>query len=134
VKLTTQQAQSVLAAATAEATEMNVPMNIAVLDAGGYLKAFLRMDGAVLGSIDVAMKKAKTAILFEVNSEAVWDYCKPGAPAPGIELTNGVLITFAGGIPLRTTDGEVLGAIGISGGAVPQDARVAKAGATAFAD
>jgi uncharacterized protein GlcG (DUF336 family) len=134
VKLTIQQAQTVVAAATAEASEMKVPMNIAILDAGGHLKAFVRMDGAVLGSIDVAMKKAKTAILFETNSEAVWDYCKPGAPAPGLELTNGVLVTFAGGIPLRTTGGEVIGAIGISGGAISQDARVAQAGATAFVD
>jgi uncharacterized protein GlcG (DUF336 family) len=132
VKLTIQQAQTVVAAATAEANEVKVPMNIAILDAGGHLKAFVRMDGAVLGSIDVAMKKAKTAILFETNSEAVWDYCKPGAPAPGLELTNGVLVTFAGGIPLRTTGGEVIGAIGISGGAISQDARVAQAGATAF--
>jgi uncharacterized protein GlcG (DUF336 family) len=134
VKLTTHQAQAVVAAATAKAAEMNVSMNVAVLDAGGHLKAFLRMDGAVVGSIDVAMKKAKTAVLFEANSETVWDYCKPGAPAPGLELTNGVLATFAGGIPLRATDGEVLGAIGISGGAVTQDAQVAKAGATAFVD
>lgn len=132
MKLTTQQAQVVVAAAAAKAAEIAVPMNIAILDAGGHLKAFLRMDGAVLGSIDVAMKKAKTAVLFEVASEAVWEYCKPGAPAQGLELTNDVLVTFAGGMPLRTSEGELLGAIGISGGAVSQDARVAGAGAAAF--
>jgi uncharacterized protein GlcG (DUF336 family) len=134
VKLTTHQAQTVIAAAVAKATEMKVRMNIAILDAGGHLKAFLRMDDAVLGSIDVAMKKAKTAVLFDTNSEAVWEYCKPGAPAPGLELTNGVLVTFAGGIPLKTTEGELLGAIGVSGGAVPQDAQVAKAGSAALVD
>lgn len=132
MKLTTQQAQVVVAAAAAKAGEIAVPMNIAILDAGGHLKAFLRMDGAVLGSIDVAMKKAKTAVLFEVASEAVWEYCKPGAPAQGLELTNDVLVTFAGGMPLRTSEGELLGAIGISGGAVSQDAQVAGAGAAAF--
>lgn len=131
MKLTTQQAQAVIAAATSRARELNVPMNIAVLDDGGHLKSFLRMDGAVLGSIDVAMKKAKTAVLFQVNSEAVWEYCKPGAPAPTLELSNGLLAPFAGGIPLRS-DREVLGAIGVSGGAVSQDADVARAGAAAL--
>jgi uncharacterized protein GlcG (DUF336 family) len=132
MKLTTQDAQAVMAAAIAKATDIKVPMNIAVLDAGAHLKAFLRMDGAVLGSIDIALKKAKTAVLFETNSEAVWEYCKPGAPAPGLELTNDVLATFAGGIPLRAGS-EIVGAIGVSGGAVSQDASVAAAGAAVFA-
>ena len=123
MKLTTQQAQAVIAAAVKRASDIGIPMNIAVLDAGGHLKSFLRMDGAVLGSIDVAMKKAKTAVLFEANSEAVWEYCKPGASAPALELTNGMLAPFAGGIPLRGA-GEVLGAIGVSGGAVSQDAEI----------
>jgi uncharacterized protein GlcG (DUF336 family) len=133
MKLSSQQAEAVLAAAVAAAGAIDVRMNIAVLDAGGHLKLFLRMDGAVLGSIDVAMRKAMTAVLFETNSESVWDYCKPGAPAPGLELTNGILAVFAGGVPLRTPGGEVLGAIGVSGGAVQQDAQVAAAGAKAFA-
>jgi uncharacterized protein GlcG (DUF336 family) len=133
MKLTALQAQAVVAAAAARATEIKAPMNIAVLDAGGHLKSFLRMDGAVLGSMDIAMKKAKTAVLFEINSEAVWEYCKPGAPAEGLQLTNDILVTFAGGIPLKTREGELLGAIGISGGEVSQDAQVAMAGAAAFA-
>jgi uncharacterized protein GlcG (DUF336 family) len=78
-----------------------VPIIIAVLDAAAHLKAFSRMDGAVLGSIDIAIKKARTAVLFECNSEAVWEYCKPGAPAQGLEFSNGGLAPFAGGIPLR---------------------------------
>ena len=105
---------------------------IAVLDAGAQLKAFSRMDGAVLGSIDVAMKKARTAALFEVNSEAVWEYCKPGAPGHALELSNGGLAPFAGGIPLKGTAGELIGAIGVSGGAVSQDFEVAQAAAAAF--
>ena len=132
MKITTQHAQAVIAAAIAKAQEINVPMNIAVLDDGAHLKAFLRMDGAVLGSIDIAFKKARTAVLFETNSEAVWEYCKPGGPAPGLELTNDVLATFAGGVPLRRGN-EIVGAIGVSGGAVSQDASVATAGAAAFA-
>jgi uncharacterized protein GlcG (DUF336 family) len=132
MKATVEQAQAIAKAAAAKAVEIEVPMNIAILDAGGHLKFFLRMDGAVLGSIDIAMKKAKTAVLFEVNSEAVWEYCKPGAPAQGLQMTNDILATFAGGIPLKTRTGDMLGAIGVSGGTVSQDAQVAAAGASAF--
>jgi uncharacterized protein GlcG (DUF336 family) len=126
------EAQRVLTAAIAKAEHIGVPMNIAVLDGGAHLKTFHRMDGAVLGSIDVAIRKAKTAVLFQINSEAVWDYVKPGAPAPGLEHTNGGLAVFAGGIPLKSDSGEVMGAIGVSGGAVPQDYEVAEAGAAFF--
>lgn len=111
---------------------MNVAVNIAVLDNGAHLKAFLRMDGAVLGSIDVATRKARTAVLFSVNSEAVWEHCKPGAPAPGLELTNDGLAPFAGGIPLKNSEGLLQGAVGISGGSVAQDFEIAKAAVAAY--
>ena len=130
--ITTPEAQALISAAEAKAIAMNVAVNIAVLDNGAHLKAFLRMDGAVLGSIDVATRKARTAVLFEVNSEAVWEYCKPGAPAPGLELTNGSLAPFAGGIPLKNSDGLLQGAVGISGGSVEQDFEIAKAAAAAY--
>jgi uncharacterized protein GlcG (DUF336 family) len=132
--LTSQQARSVVAAAEARAESMRVPVNIAVLDAGAHLKAFTRMDNAVLGSIDIAMKKAATAALFQTTSEAVWEYCKPGAPAHALEHTNGGLAPFAGGLPLIGSDGEMLGAIGVSGGAVPQDLEIANAGVSALLD
>lgn len=124
------QAAAVIEAGQAKASEMSVPVNIAVLDAGGNLKAFSRMDGAVLGSIDIALKKARTSVLFECNSEVVWEYCKPGAPAPGLELSNGGLAVFAGGIPLRSDSGEIIGAVGVSGGAVDQDFAIARAAAS----
>ena len=130
--LTSQQAHAVIAAGEAKAGAIGVPVNIAVLDAAAHLKAFTRMDGAVLGSIDVAMKKASTAALFQTTSEAVWDYCKPGAPAHALEHTNGGLAPFAGGIPLRSADGAVIGAVGVSGGSVPQDLEIAEAGAAAL--
>jgi uncharacterized protein GlcG (DUF336 family) len=130
--LTTRQAEALIAGAQAHAVQLGVPVNIAVLDAGAHLKAFSRMDGAVLGSIDVATRKARTAVLFDCNSEAVWDYCKPGAPAHGLELSNGGLAPFAGGIPLRGPEGRLLGAIGVSGGAVPQDQAIAEAAVAAF--
>jgi uncharacterized protein GlcG (DUF336 family) len=120
-----------MAAAMVKAAAIDVPMNIVVIDASGRLKGFLRMDGAVLGSIDVALKKANTSVLFGANSESVWEFCKPGGPAPGLEHTNHVLVTFAGGVPLRSGD-EVVGAVGVSGGAVSQDAEVAAAAAVAF--
>jgi uncharacterized protein GlcG (DUF336 family) len=130
--LTSRQAQAIIDAARAKAADLGVPVNIAVLDAGTQLKAFMRMDGAVLGAIDIALKKARTSVLFEANSEAVWEYCKPGAPAHGLEHTNGGLAPFAGGVPLKSAAGELLGAVGVSGGAVWQDAEIVQAAAAAF--
>jgi len=121
-----------IAAGESRARDIGVPVNIAVLDAGAHLKAFSRMDSAVIGSIDVAISKARTAVLFGIPSEAVWDYCKPGAPAPGLERSNGGLATFAGGIPLFDSKGVLIGAVGVSGGAVPQDLDIAKAAAAAL--
>ena len=77
------------------ATAIGVPMNLAVTDGGGHLLAFARMDGAILGSIDIALSKAKTSILFNGPSEGLWELCKPGGPAPATEYTNGGLIPYA---------------------------------------
>ncbi len=126
-------AARMLTAGAARAIRIGVPVNIAVLDAGAHLKAFLRMDGAVLGSIDLALKKAKTAVLFATTSDSVWEYCKPGAAAHALEHSNGGLAPFGGGIPIKAADGTLLGAIGVSGGAVPQDTEIAEAAASAFA-
>lgn len=130
--LTSHQAQIAIDGAESKAEELGIAVVIAVLDGGGHLKAFRRMDGAVLGSIDVALRKANTAVLFQASSEAVWEYCKPGAPAPGLELSNGGLAPFGGGVPLKAPGGAILGALGISGGAVAQDVEVAQAGLAAF--
>lgn len=127
--LSLSQAQAALAAGQARAAALGVPVNIAVLDGAAHLQAFGRMDEAVLGSIDVALGKARTAALFGITSEAVWDYCKPGAPAPGLERSNGGLMTFPGGVPLRDADGRLLGAVGVSGGSPDQDADIARAAA-----
>jgi uncharacterized protein GlcG (DUF336 family) len=133
MRLTEEIAQTVIAAARAAAREIGVPMNIAVLDAGVHLKAFARMDGALLGSIDIAFGKAKTAALFGMNSEAVGEFCKPAGTSPGLELTNGTLVVFAGGIPIEDGDGSVIGAVGVSGGTVAQDLQVAQAAVAAVA-
>ncbi|MFC7376976.1 heme-binding protein [Brevundimonas sp. GCM10030266] len=129
--ITSDQALTILAAATTKANELGIAANIAVLDAGAHLKVFHRMDGAVLGSIDVSIGKARTSVLFGITSEAVWDYCKPGAPAPGLDRSNGGLMTFAGGVPLAF-EGGLIGAVGVSGGSPAQDAEIARAGAAAL--
>lgn len=131
--ITHAQADAVIAAAQKASAAIDVPMNIAVFDAGASLKAFVRMDGALLGSIDIALGKAKTAALFQMNTETVGEFAKPGGPSPGLENTNGGLVIFAGGEPLKNADGVVIGAIGISGGSPEQDGQVAKAAAGATA-
>jgi len=121
-------AQTIVARACAHAETIGVPMNVAVVDSGGFLITFSRMDRSIPGSIDIALKKAKTSVLFNNPSEALWEFCKPGGPAPATECTNGGLIPYAGGVPIRAADGSLIGAIGVSGGMPVQDGEVAKAG------
>src|SRR5690606_17102355 len=123
--------QKIVAAAVARAKRSNLKMNIAVVDAGGNLKAFARMDGAWLGSIDIAIKKARTARYFDMPTGTVGTLSQPGGSLYQIEVSNGGLITFPGGIPLKNSKGEVFGAIGVSGDAVENDLIVAEAGAAA---
>ena len=125
-------AQAVLEAARSKASEIGVPMNIAVVDEGSNLVAFARMDDAWLGSIDIAQNKAYTARAFDMPTKDLAPLAQPGAPLYGIEASNhGRLIVFAGGIPL-VSDASVVGAIGVSGGSVEQDQEVAEAGVAAF--
>jgi uncharacterized protein GlcG (DUF336 family) len=123
------QAQAMTDRARGHAELIGVPMNIAVVDGGGHLLAFARMDGAILGSIDIALAKAKTSVLFNGPSENLWDYCKPGGPAPATEYTNGGLIPYAGGVAVHDGDGTLIGAVGVSGGLPVQDGEVARAAA-----
>jgi len=130
--ITTEEARRVIAAGEARAKEIGVPANIAVLDAGAHLKAFTRMDGALLGSIDIALGKARTAALFQMPTEAIGEFCKPGGTSFGLEQTNGGLVVFAGGLPIISANGTVIGALGVSGGSVAQDADVAHAALSGF--
>jgi uncharacterized protein GlcG (DUF336 family) len=114
-----------------KAIETKTKMDIAVVDAGGNLKAFARMDGAWLGSIDIAIKKAKTARYFDMPSGEIGKLSQPGGPLYQIEVSNGGLISFPGGVPIKTADGTVIGAIGVSGSTVENDNTVASAGAAA---
>lgn len=133
MRLTSKQAEILVRAAEAQANKIGVPVNIAVLDAGAHLKAFSRMDGALIGSIDIALGKARTAALFGMRTEAIGEFCKPGCTSPGLEQTNGGLVIFAGGLPLVLQDGTLVGAVGVSGGAVAQDLEIAEAATAAFA-
>lgn len=126
------QAQTVVAAALKKAEEISTLMNVTVIDAGGNLKAFARMDGAWLGSIDISAKKARTARFFDMDSGAIGNLSQPAGPLYNIEVSNGGLITFPGGVPLKNTSGEIIGAIGVSGSTVENDHTVAVAGASAL--
>jgi uncharacterized protein GlcG (DUF336 family) len=129
--ITLEQAQAAVDAALKKALETGTLMDIAVVDAGCNLKAFARMDGAWLGSIDIALKKARTARMFNMNTGEIGKLSQPEGPLYNIEVSNGGLITFPGGIPLSDGNGEVIGAIGVSGSTVENDHTVAAAGAGA---
>jgi len=128
-EMTLKQARAAVDAALRKSQELGVKMDIAVVDAGANLKAFARMDGAWLGSIDIAIKKAKTARFFDMNTGEIGKYSQPGGSLYGIEHSNAGLISFPGGIPIKTSSGEVIGAIGVSGSTVENDQVVAEAGA-----
>jgi uncharacterized protein GlcG (DUF336 family) len=129
--ITLQQARAAVEAALKKAEALGTKMNIAVVDAGANLKAFVRMDGAWLGSIDIAQRKARTARFFDMPTGAVGQLSQPGGPLYNIEHSNGGLITFPGGLPIKNAQGTVIGAIGVSGSAVENDHAVAEAGAAA---
>ena len=130
--ITLDEAQTVIAAPRAKADEIGVPMNIAIVDAGGNLTAFAKMDNAWLGSIDIAQSKAFSARAFDMATKDLGAESQTGKSLFGINASNhGKIIIFAGGIPLRQ-GGRVVGAIGVSGGSVEQDQEVAEADVAAF--
>jgi uncharacterized protein GlcG (DUF336 family) len=130
--ITLEDARRIITAAESKANEIGQPMNIAVADAGGNLKAHVRMDKAWLGSIDISIKKAYTARAFDISTKDLATHSQSGCQFFGIHASNdGRIMIFAGGIPLKK-DGEIVGAIGVSGGSGEQDHAVAEAGAAAF--
>jgi uncharacterized protein GlcG (DUF336 family) len=133
MNITLVQAEAAIKAAKAKATELNLLMNICLVDSGANLVAFARMDGAWLGSVDISFKKAKTSAWFFMNSGDLGTLSQPGGSLYNIEHSNGGLITFPGGIPIKDEDGKTIGAIGVSGSIVENDNKVAQAGADAVA-
>lgn len=131
---TLQLAQSVVDGCVRDAENRGLKMNAAVVDAGANLKAFARMDGAWLGSIDISIRKARTARYFDMQTGDLSPMVQPGEQLYNMEFSNGGLITFPGGIPLQLSDGTVIGAVGVSGSTVDDDQAVAEAGVAAFTE
>lgn len=130
--LTLKDARRIIAAAEAKALEIGSMSNIAVVDGGTNLVAFVRMDDAWLGSIDIAINKAFTARAFDLDTKMLSKMSQPGDDFYGIQNSNqGRVMIFAGGIPIKQND-TIVGAIGVSGGMGKQDQAVAEAGAGAF--
>ena len=123
--ITLQQARTAVTAAIEKSQELGLKMNIAIVDAGANLKAFAGMDGAWLGSIDIAIRKARTARFFDMNTGEIGKLSQPGGSLYNIEHSNGGLITFPGGVPIRSRQGEIIGAVGVSGSTVENDHLVA---------
>ncbi len=130
--VTSELATTAIEASVAKAREQGTLMNIAIVDAGGNLKAFHRMDGAFLASIDIAIKKAYTARSLNMPTATLAEASnQPGAELYGIEITNDGLVIFGGGELLKDKEGAIIGAIGVSGSSVANDVAVSKAGAEA---
>lgn len=132
MNVTLKQAEAIIDKAKAKAQEIDAKMNISVVDSGANQVAFVRMDGAWLGSADIALKKAKTARYFDMETGEIGKLSQPGKSLFNIEHSNGGLISFPGGIPLKDQKGNVIGAIGVSGSSVENDHKVADAGASAL--
>ena len=129
MNITLELAEKVIEVAKEKSIELDTKMNIAIVDGGANLVAFARMDGAWLGSVDIAIKKAKTARYFDMNTGIIGELSQPGGSLYNIEHSNNGLITFPGGVPIKNKDGVIIGAIGVSGSSVENDHSVAEAGA-----
>lgn len=133
MSITLQDARDVIAASEQKADEIGQLMNVAVVDAGGNLVSHIRQDGAWLGSIDISINKAFTARAFDIATADLAGESQPGKQFYGSDASNqGRVTIFAGGVPLER-DGQVVGAVGVSGGEDDQDPAVAEAAAAAFA-
>ena len=118
--------------AVEESKKLNAKMNIAVVDVGANLVYFVRMDGSYLGSVDISIRKAKTAVMFQRPTGDLGKISQPGSPVYGIEHSNEGIITFPGGIPIYNKEGNLMGGIGVSGSSVENDHKVAEAGIKAI--
>lgn len=126
--ITIEKAEAAIKAARTAAKKIETQMCIAIVDSGANLKAFFRMDDAWVGSIDISIKKAKTAVFFGMPTGEIGKLSQPGGSLYGIEHSSDGLITFPGGLPIVDEDGVLVGAIGVSGSTVEHDEEVARAG------
>ncbi|MQP58963.1 heme-binding protein [Vibrio parahaemolyticus] len=119
-------AKQITAIAIQQAKKQEFNICVSVVDQAGLLVHFERMDNALLGAIDVAIKKARTAALFQTNSAKLGAIAQPGGAIYTLEATNGGLISFGGGVILRNEQGNVIGAIGVAGATVEADEAIAQ--------
>src|SRR5262244_496794 len=125
--LTLEDAKQMLSAAEAKAASLGIPYCVAVVDAGGHLVAFVRQDGALIGSVDLAIDKAATARIFDKETSDLATLAQPGKPLFGIQESNaGKVVILGGGVPV-VLDGTIVGAVSSSAGTVEQDIAVAEA-------
>ena len=130
--MTMEKAQKIIEAGIVKAKQIGHPMNIAVVDAGANLTAFARMDGAWLGSIDIAINKAFTAKAFDISTQELGRNSQPEDQFFGIHVSNhGRVMIFAGGVPIKMNV-QIVGAVGVSGGSGVQDQAVAEAAVAAW--
>ena len=130
--LTLEDAKHMLSGAEAKAASLGIPYNIAVVDAGGHLIAFVRQDNALIGSVDLAIDKAMTARIFDKTTSELGGLAQPGKPLFGIQESNaGKVVVFGGGLPVKYR-GNIIGAVGTSAGTVEQDIAVAEAAIAAL--
>jgi uncharacterized protein GlcG (DUF336 family) len=133
-EITLEDAKTMIEAAEEKVDEIEVPMCIAIVDTGANLVGFHRMDGALLASIDIARNKAYSSASLKMPTDEIGEAAQPGESLFGIGNTNGGrIVTFGGGFPVEI-DGNVIGAIGVSGGSPEEDMAVARAGLNAFED
>lgn len=125
-------ATRMLSAALAEAERRGVTVCVSILDAAAWPVVFRRMDGLALGCIDVCNRKARTAVLFQMDSADFAVIARPGGEAYSLEHTNGGLTSFGGGLTIRDRDGVVVGGIGVSGASTEDDIAIARVALAAF--
>ncbi len=128
--LSSETARAILSGAAAKAQEMGTPMSIAIVDEAGELKAFERMDGAVMLSVELAQNKAWTLFSFDIATHELWDFIKGDKPLLHGIVHHPRLVVFGRGFSIKV-DGQVAGGIGVSGGHYSQDMEVATAGLAA---
>lgn len=134
MKLTLEKAQRMIEAAMKKAVEMKIPQNIAIVDSGANLVAFVRMDGAMLAGVNVAVDKAYSAAATTFPTDALQKLAQPGGPSFGLANSDrGRMTVFPGGLPIKVGD-ETIGGIGCSGGMPDDDKTCAQAGLDALGE
>lgn len=127
------QVTKIIAACEKKAEELNVPVTIALVDEAGHLCGSYRMADALLASIELARKKAYSAVAMKAETAALSEVAQPSSDLYQLEtVTDGTIVTFGGGLPLKNSAGKIIGGIGVSGGSVAEDVAIAQAGLKCF--